>query len=832
MLVNGETQVFLSVQVIQRLLGYISHASPIVCCFGDRRFGHFVAAVVLMVCAPCSVGADKNGLSPNSISLPTGPGSIEGLGSSFQPMLNTGTPKYRVEIKVPPGSAGHAPNLSLSYEGGTGNGPLGFGWQISIPYIQRQTDKGIPTYGENLGVVRQDQFLNQEREELVPQEGGVYFSKNEGAFIRYRRAGDHWEADLPNGSRLEFGTSSKGQIVDQESGHVFCWLLEKEIDLHGNVILYTHRSFADSHSKNQRFLSKVEYGAGPPPWKAFHFVSLEYEARPDWFEDCRAGFVVRTGMRLRGVTIGTQGPVLAAHLEGDFSGDGIGDFLDRRYDLGYFNYAGDNSHWSLLGSIHVVGADGKSELPPTSFGYSVCNPPDQISAVGHAIVSDQELPFLMDSDLVDLVDLDGDGLGDILQTEALGGPHKAIRNLGSFSTKNGVVIRWSAASEILSADGLAYQTNLRDKNPSAYLADMDGDGLSDLVVNPEFDRPYFFRNEGNLEWGPQTKMSIQDAAPPAPFGNPDIRTADLDFDKKIDIVQSIQTGAGISYQVWFNLGNQTYSPGIIVSQNSGFSFADETTQIVDFNGDRVADIVQIHPREVVVTSGLGYGRFSEPIRVSIPEIVLDDFQVLKAKLVDITGDGLADLVLERAEPGRLWYWVNLGNYTFSNEKMISGMPVAVGLNAAVRWADLDGNGTVDLVYADREAAPQMQIVDLGSLLNCGQTPNLLNTISNGIGGITCIGYQSSTEFYLQDAREGHRWTNYMPFAVSVAACVTNLDSLGHKYVTKFRYHDGYYDSVEKQFRGFARVEQIDVGDVSAPTLVTRSHFDTGRDLSK
>src|SRR6185503_14575155 len=40
--------------------------------------------------------------------------------------------------------------------------------------------------------------------------------------------------------------------------------------------------------------------------------------------------------------------------------------------------------------------------------------------------------------------------------------------------------------------------------------------------------------------------------------------------------------------------------------------------------------------------------------------------------------------------------------------------------------------------------------------------------------------------------------------------------------------DGYYDAEEKQFRGFANVEQVEVGDATAPTLVTRSRFDTGR----
>ena len=68
----------------------------------------------------------------------------------------------------------------------------------------------------------------------------------------------------------------------------------------------------------------------------------------------------------------------------------------------------------------------------------------------------------------------------------------------------------------------------------------------------------------------------------------------------------------------------------------------------------------------------------------------------------------------------------------------------------------------------------------------------------------------------------------MPFPVSVVAKVTTLDSLGHSYETRFRYHNGYYDPIEKQFRGFAQAEQVDVGDPAAPTLVSRSHFDTGR----
>ena len=88
--------------------------------------------LLLFVLSGTSVfGADKSGVGPNTISIPKGPGSIEGLGESFQPSLNTGTAKYAVNLSVPPGTAGHSPSLGLVYDGGGGNGILGYGWRDS-----------------------------------------------------------------------------------------------------------------------------------------------------------------------------------------------------------------------------------------------------------------------------------------------------------------------------------------------------------------------------------------------------------------------------------------------------------------------------------------------------------------------------------------------------------------------------------------------------------------------------------------------------------------------------------------------------------------------------
>jgi YD repeat-containing protein len=771
------------------------------------------------------VTADKSGVSPNAISLPKGPGSIEGLGESFQPTLNTGTARHGVELKLAPGTAGHQPAVSFRYDGGGSNGPLGYGWGLGVPHIQRRTDKGIPTYGEQLGVLREDVFINEEREELVPGEDDFWFCANEGSFVRYRRVGAHWEGMTPEGTRLEFGLTPEGRVWDGATGRVFSWLLERETDTRGNVIEFEYQSFAGEQNLNQRYLARIRYGPGAPPWQHYQYVALEYEDRSDWFEDGRAGFLVRTGKRLKAVWIGTQGVELPGHLAGDFDGDGRVDYLNRRYDLGYLRYAGEGSHWSLLAEVRLVGADGATALPPARFGYGVSDPPMEISALEQVWGGVDEPPAVMDNALVDLVDLNADGLPDVLRTESSGGAHTAWLNRGPGVGLGERAIRWWGPVPVDPGEGTAWNFDLASDR--THLADMDGDGLADLVHRSGDDTVFYFSNRGRVAWGERQDMTLTGAAPPSPFGNPGVQAADLDFDKRTDVIQSLDVGGGLAYRVWFNLGAQEYSPPVTVEPDGGFDLTLAGVQIADCNGDRVPDVARVQAEVVWVGAGLGYGRFAAVRPMALPDVTLDGDQIARAKLTDLNGDGLADLVLERAAPGECWYWLNLGNYTFGTRKRIVDLPV-VSVAAAVRWADLNGNGTTDLVYADAQGTPRIQFVELGELIGGGLAPNLLTRIENGIGRVTEIEYAPSTRFALEDEAAGEPWPDALPFPVTVVAGMRVSDSLGNDYEVRFRYHDGYYDPVEKQFRGFGRVEQIDLGDSTAPTLLTRSHFDTGR----
>ena len=412
----------------------------------------------------------------------------------------------------------------------------------------------------------------------------------------------------------------------------------------------------------------------------------------------------------------------------------------------------------------------------------------------------------------------------------------AYFNQGLIDNNGSPAIRWSTPQqvEVPGNDNRAWQLSL--ESDQVHLADIDADGLTDLVqIAPDY--AYYYRNvtsAGTAAWGPRLLLSVQDTLPPSPYGPEgiNVRIVDLDSDRRIDIISSIPVSNETSYQIWFNRDNQTYARQTAVASAGNYSFANQTVKLADMNGDGMTDIARIYSQSVRVIASMGHGNFSEERVIPFDYLLETADQINRADLQDITGDGLADLIVERAAPGELWFWVNRGNYTFESRRILRGLPTFSGANSELRWVDLNGNGTTDLVYADALNQPKMQMVDIGQLFGCVPKPHLLKQIDNGIGRITNIEYRTSVDYALEDGTSEtgeyqYAWPDPLPFPVEVVSRVLTSDSLDNEYEIKLSYHDGYYEPLEKQFRGFARAEQTEIGDTIAPTLVTQSQFDTG-----
>lgn len=866
-------------------------------------FALVVAAMAVAVNLPCAVfAAEKNGISPQAISLPSGPGSIEGLGDSFEPQLNTGTATYAVAFAVPPGRVGHAPKIGLAYNGGGPNGLVGVGWTLTgATFIQRQVDKGLPRYDD-----REDTFVTSGGEELVPLSDGTFRAENEGGFRRYRfdAATNTWLCEHPNGTKATLGAVASARVAarvcsndagaacraDSECGAGNCvadpartyqWYVTREEDPNGNRIEYSYTMLAESPGVvvlDQIFYTRHAQVTLPGE----HIVKFSYTGnRPDRFTDFRPGFELVYGSRLSRVDVCTRGGGFSA--ESSCDGVGVpGAARVRAYVLAYEDEILDADERacrasvcahglvgaacstdaecvvgaSRLARVTQLGADNLTPLPPVRFEYTEL---DLFSGMTWRTIEDFPIDQIGTSQVA-LADLNADGLPDVLETpETSPGFYRRWINEGPGNDGVGHF----SSPEVFPAPNHLLDTT------GTQLADLDGNGVIDLVTQPSAGSPDIFEifhgtGRGDFVIDPPAAFRIDgyDDFLVQGFESSAVRLGDVDFDKKIDLIGMV--GADRHLWVRENRGDHLTARTDCVPVGTGptADFANGRTFLVDMNGDRLLDIVLVTPSAGGVTAhyypAVGRGGFGRGGRCDVGweeavELVGDpvvnveipsDLQNFAGfHWQDLTGDGLSDLLY--LGPSAITLWVNVGGERLRRFDL-GGYAPGVSFDRAgdvLEFADMNGNGTTDVVLVDRQvgagnesAAYALDVVapGLASTSGVGVPPHLLRLIDNGIGRRISIFYRSSTTEAVAARAVGQPWAIQAPFPVTVVArriVSPSLDLSGDgivdEYVTDYRYRDAYYDGHEMEFRGFGEVAVIERGDVSQPTLVTRHRFHTG-----
>jgi len=738
------------------------------------------------LCLPTPVHAqeskDKSGVKPQVLSLPSGPGSLEGLGESFEPTLNTGTATYPYKFIAPPGRVGVQPELTLIYDGGNGNGAWGLGWRLNLPYIQRQTDEGLPTYSDS------DRFIDDAGEKLVRLANGDYRYANEGRFIRYRRLENGgWEAHTPSGVRLFYGESAAARITNQYG--VFRWQLERQIDTHGNEIHYRYLQDVDS-----LYLAEIRYNFSQSG--GYNSVLFQYEPRSDVFVDRRSRAPITTGLRASEIQMWAQGHFVRAY---HFGYDSPG--------LAAASVTGGEASHSLLYKITPIGEDGISALPATTFAYTLFDPAQRATV---AMVNPP--PVTLTNADADLVDINADSLPDILYT-----PIEGLRfylNQGNGQWKVGAMQPEQAPGDRLSS-------------PNTRMADMDGNGRVDLVIktgSTAADKFYYYAGQPGGRWDLRDRVNYN-LIPTFALESASLRTFDTNNDKRIDML--LDTGE--RYLLWLAQPDATWHLQADVSftlpNNERLPLNDARIKLGDMTGDRLQDLVFVRDGLVRYFAANGLGDYAAGVNMDNPPqgIGALDQAIL---LGDINNDGLDDLILPGNRTVR--YWLNRGDNSFGQAVDLTGTPPLNAGNTSVRLADMDGDGGIDLFYS-RLPEPGEQAMEYLDF-NTGPQPLLLQSIDNGLGRMIRIDYKPAAAYYVAAQATNQPWTTTLPFAMQVVSRVTVHDAnSGNDYTIDYSYRDGYYDGVQKEFRGFARSEEIEQGDATAATTVTRYRYDTGEE---
>ncbi|MBI3868329.1 MAG: hypothetical protein HY299_07335 [Verrucomicrobia bacterium] len=848
--------------------------------FGARGGWALVSLVLgLALLSPgASQGAAaKGGVGATAISVPSGPGSVEGLGESFEPQLNTGTATFGQMIVVPPGRAGLQPVVRLTYDAGGGNGLAGVGWTIGFGGLARQTDKGFPRYDSR------DTFLLGGAE-LVPLSNPErdWRCENEHAFNRIRQlpGQNAWEVTDKSGVRSLYGqyrgeggrwsaithpTRTEGTLFDR----TYFWGLDTTIDLHGNHVDYEYLP-----GDGVLYPSRITYAHLNGN---YHEVTFQYENRLDTFDDYRPTFSVRTDLRLKRVEV-------ASYYDG-------ARHLVRAYDLEYSFHPQDfmppspglDLGFSLLKRIVQRGADGNPDnyLPPVLFSYS------SFDTEGSRLSTLDPAPALNLGDTdgrVQIVDIDGDGLPDLFQTTEF--DQRFMLNRGE-TDGPGSPLRFS--DPVVQPRATAMQLS----NPESTLTDQDGDGLADYVQYTDSilggREMQVFRNAAQLGRVGVTPPGMSDQVevvfnfpPGVSLANPAVRQMDVNFDKIADFIVATPGLIGMFTMyyrdadgVWQTLTTPYPNdmPGALSFEWNGTN--DHNVFLADMNGDRLQDIVLVErigvDLRVTWWPYCALGQFGNARSISVlsPETFHAETPDLRDVFVqDFTGDGLADLlqVDGSGAQSRIVLRANVGGWRWSQPIVREGLPLYQPRDpfapTTFRFADLNGNNSVDLIWVNPGQNPGWQWLELMPHLR----PNLIVRTDNNLGKVIDVTWANSTEDMVRAREKGFPWQTLSPFPTQVirrlrVTCGFDLDDVpdtgrpltSDQYISEFQYRDAYYDAFERQFRGFAFAQKVEYGDdflldtnfvtmirspgwdpgktptgqVSGPSLVTRLRYHTG-----
>jgi RHS repeat-associated protein len=712
------------------------------------------------------------GFSSQTPSLPKGGGAIAGLGETFTPDLSSGTGSYTIRLDSPNGPNDINPELALRYDSGAGNGPFGLGFSVPLPRLLRSSARGFARYDNS------DRLILEGAGELLRLPDGSYRPEVDGGAWRAVAEGDGFRLTDREGLHYLLGTDATARLTGAGPAQVAAWHLQRIEDPLQNTV-----QFHWLRDGGQLYLDTMSYGP--------YLMQFVWEARSDVIRSGRTGFLVVTALRC--ATIELRLPAAPQPLL-------------RRWSL---SYAQDEANGtSLLRRVTLSGFDEvmtQLDTPALQLGYSVFAP-RTLTLFSSTDLGITPGPLQRPGRRMELVDWDGDGLPDLLEIAA-GGTTRLWPNLGDCT--------WGRPRALASlplfataAAGIAF-------------ADMSGDGVADLVRADRLADGYLPRVAGGGFERPVTWRQVPNAI--RAFA-PNSRLVDLDGDGRVDLLVSSNAGLALYYRAdpdgWAPMPQQEAR-----GMASAVNLADPHVFLADMSGSGSSDLVRVDGGGVTWWPYLGLGRWADPVTMRHPPELPFDVRPERLFLSDVDGDGCADLIY--LDQGRVIYWINQSGNAFSVPRVIDFVPTGSIQNA--RLADMRGSGTAGLLWSNSGPFGRGTIYYYLDFSGDSKA-HLLNRIDNGIGLVTEIDYTTSARAAVEAVRAGQPWTTFLPVVVPVIAQMATSDqATGQTSRARYRYFDGRYDGVLREFAGFGRVEHEQLGDASVETLRTTSWFHLGID---
>ena len=799
----------------------------------------------------------SNAIEIPKIEAPKAGGAIKGIDEKLAVNKQNGSVELSIPIPFPEARA-LTPGLSINYNSGQGNGIFGTGWSLNLGSIKRKTEGELPKY---IDEQEPDTFQLSGVEDLVPvlqknedgyflqdSEGNynvheqessdqqniirLYIPRTEGAFNRIERWTEKqtgtvkWRVLSRDNVTTLYGWTQQARLYSpNDENKIYQWFPELTFDDKGNCIQYEYKRENGEgvnrqlHLKNKvikgllqytnLYPSTIYYGNKKPytsfnqPFlnttdylfkTVFDYGEYQKEApfentltwghRADAFSNYRAGFEIRTSRLCQRVLQFHQFEELPGKLA-----------LVKALEFDYSHQT--TSDLSLLTSVTTKGYFKKEDgsyaekaMPPLEFDYEKVHWNTQVKTISKDNL--EHIPSGFADEKTLFVDLYNEGLSGILHKE-----------------DNAWTYKYNLGHGIFSAPELVMEhSNLTVANKQWQLLDLEANGQKQLVNYGDNQAGFYEIDKDKTLQGYQP-FSI---APFSELANGQGRMIDLTGDGKADLLIS-ETNALTWYQSNGKTGFLPKKEVIKLLNEEGgintlYANAKEKIFLADMTGDGLTDLVRISNGHVAYWPNMGHGKFGALVTMDHAPLFdqTDAFDVSKLQLADVDGSGTADIIYLGTD--KVSCWKNLSGNTFGLNVMEVEADV-MDNHSHIQVLDFLGTGMACLVWSSNlpshEEAPLKYIDLLDS-----KKPHMLATYKNNMGKEIRLSYKPSTYYYLEDKKLGNDWVSKLHFPIHCLSQTTVIDHItGHRYVQTFKYHHGYYDNLEKEFRGFGMVEQLD-----------------------
>jgi RHS repeat-associated protein len=667
----------------------------------SRKRGTAYVVIVALVApyfAPstASAAARPARVQPSpSVTPPIAAGTLAG---QFD-VTPSGTARYSIPLAVAAGRSGVQPEISLSYDSSSGDGPVGVGWKLT-GFSQIERCASTPaTQGRRRPVKwDNDDALCMDGQPLIRIAGEPFADGAEYRALRqnFRRIvgigtpHTRFRVYLPDGRMADYGDSDrcaglvggcraravvKGSIVRS-------WAFAAIEDRFGNwmrVEWETRASPNAGHSRDhttpgetaEHLPRRMRYtgSTAAPALAPQRLVEFEYEPRPDQSHGYTAG--TRT-MRTRRLTR----IVSTVSSAGTF----------REYRLAYATSRASNR--SLLSSVTACAGDG-SCMPPTTFRWE-----DRQRYLGE-ITNEEFTPILAGPGRTSVTrrpliggltvaDVNGDGRSDLVYVkERTGSDTRRTWRLVLAYPPEGILPNGNApalppCSVTVGTYRCEIDTGIEaPPDVSAQALDYDRDGRTDLlVIDTRDDVPRttwkVLRSTGNGLT--QVNTFVTDARFDAGTYKPVSRLhlADVNGDGGVDLLTCeprLLVGPGQPWHVRYHTGDRWGQDTLVpFSGNTAEDCRNHVVMVLDASGDGVPDLLvggYNSEYKAAVFTGPSVTYQSTGISTIVGYFWQGAGQTFftEARSADVNGDGLSDVIADRDLPqsdGTLDVWLNTG----------------------------------------------------------------------------------------------------------------------------------------------------------------------------